>query len=350
MAHEVTDGVLRDVDDNDFEQFLEAMTGGQPDRPVLFEFCINGGIAERLVGREHERLSKLHWTLGQSWAMARLGYDYLITTPGDLAFAKPERAKGKSVSMSGGGVITDRASFDSYPWPDPEAVGFDRLDVAAEMLGGRMKLVIFGFGSVLETVVSLMGYESMCMATVDDPQLLEDMFERVGGIMARALARCIAHPAIGAYFPTDDWGFKTQPMLDPPSIRRLVFPQHKRLVEIAHGAGVPAFLHSCGNLESLMDGIIDDLGYDGKHSWEDAIVPVEEAWQRYGRRIAVVGGIDVDFLTRSSPQEVFRRSREMIETTGCRHYLLGSGNSVPDYVPLENYLAMVRAATRDRGR
>ena len=36
----------------------------------------------------------------------------------------------------------------------------------------------------------------------------------------------------------------------------------------------------------------------------------------------------------------------------ARGYALGSGNSIPDYVPVEGYLAMIRAAqairTRDR--
>lgn len=348
MGSETGKIVLRDVDENDFSRLERALSGQEPDRPVLFEFCINENIARQVLGDEWEKVSELHWTLRQSWAMARLGYDYLITTPTDMGFPKPEREKSRSVSMSGGGVITDRASFDAYPWPDPEQFDCPRLDQAARMLGRRMKLVIFGFGSVLETVVSLMGYEGMCMATVDDPQLLADMFEAVGSRMARGLERCIDHPAIGAFFPTDDWGFKTQPMLPPAMMEELVFPQHKRLVEIAHRAGVPAILHSCGNLESLMDGIVDELGYDGKHSWEDAILPVEEAWDRYGQRVCIVGGLDVDFLCRARPEEIRRRSREMLEKTKGRRYLLGSGNSVPDYVPTENYLAMVQAAVELR--
>jgi uroporphyrinogen decarboxylase len=34
----------------------------------------------------------------------------------------------------------------------------------------------------------------------------------------------------------------------------------------------------------------------------------------------------------------------MIERTAARGgYALGTGNSIPDYVPIENYLAMIRA-------
>ncbi len=48
-----------------------------------------------------------------------------------------------------------------------------------------------------------------------------------------------------------------------------------------------------------MEDIICDMKFDGKHSYEDNIIPVEEAYRRWGGRIAILGGIDVDFLIRS---------------------------------------------------
>ncbi|MEI8194724.1 MAG: uroporphyrinogen decarboxylase family protein, partial [Phycisphaerae bacterium] len=65
----------------------------------------------------------------------------------------------------------------------------------------------------------------------------------------------------------------------------------------------------------------------------------------YGRRIAIMGGIDLDFLVRRTPDEIYRRSKAMLERAQDRgSFALGSGNSIPEYVPQENYLAMIRAA------
>jgi uroporphyrinogen decarboxylase len=87
------------------------------------------------------------------------------------------------------------------------------------------------------------------------------------------------------------------------------------------------------------------MQYDGRHSYEDAILPVEEAYERYSGRIAILGGIDVDFVCRAAPDEVYRRSKAMLERSAMRGaYALGTGNSVPDYVPDEGYFAMTRAA------
>jgi uroporphyrinogen decarboxylase len=93
----------------------------------------------------------------------------------------------------------------------------------------------------------------------------------------------------------------------------------------------------------LMDNIINDLKFDGKHSFEDKIMPIEAAYKEYGGKIALLGGIDVDFVCRASKKEIYDRSKNML-TLGKIGYALGTGNSVPTYVPTENYIAMISAA------
>ena len=99
-------------------------------------------------------------------------------------------------------------------------------------------------------------------------------------------------------------------------------------------------------LEEIMDDLIDDVGIDGKHSYEDAILPVTEAKKRYGKRMAILGGIDVDFLCRADEKSIRRRVKETLKTCMAGGgYCLGTGNTVANYIPLENYLAML-----DEGR
>jgi len=141
----------------------------------------------------------------------------------------------------------------------------------------------------------------------------------------------------------DDWGYKTGTMLRPETLRQWVFPWHRQLVETVHAAGKVAILHACGNIAAVMEDVFA-LGYDAKHSYEDTILPVEQAYARYSGRIAVLGGMDVDFLARSTPQAIYTRCRDMLEMTGGRRYALGSGNSITPDIPVENRNAMLRAA------
>jgi uroporphyrinogen decarboxylase len=106
-------------------------------------------------------------------------------------------------------------------------------------------------------------------------------------------------------------------------------------------------LHSCGNLAEIMPDLIDDVGIDAKHSYENAILPVDEFQARYGAHIGVLGGVDVDILARRSPDEVRAEVRRIIEACHPRgRFGIGSGNSIPSYIPVANYLAMLDEALR----
>ena len=96
-----------------------------------------------------------------------------------------------------------------------------------------------------------------------------------------------------------------------------------------------------------MDEFVE-IGFDAKHSFEDKIMPVEEVYRRWGDRIAILGGVDMDLLGRGSEADVRRRTREILAACADRGtgYCLGTGNSVANYIPLENYLVMLDEARR----
>lgn len=93
-----------------------------------------------------------------------------------------------------------------------------------------------------------------------------------------------------------------------------------------------------------MDDLIDDVGIDARHSYEDKIMPVWQFKERYGKRVAVMGGFDIDRLCRLTPEEVYRETAELIRRCAPGGgWALGTGNSVASYVPVENFRAMMRA-------
>lgn len=333
-----------------FQNVLDVLARRPTAKPVLFEFIINNGHIERLAGEplnrdsgDFDRILRL-----QVKAFEAAGYDYAVMLTGlfrSLNFPAAKRERAKSVGMAHGGVIKDRASFEKYPWPDPEATDWDAFARLKPHIPAGMKLIIAGPGGLLENLVSLLGYEELCFMLNDDPELLREIADAIGSRLLRYYEMGLQQDGVGAAIVNDDWGFKTQPFLAPQDMREFITPWHRRMVQAIHAAGRPAILHSCGELKLLWDDIIDDLKFDGKHSYEDAILPVEEAYEKYGSRIAILGGLDIDFLCRATPEAIYRRSKAMIERTQLRGgYGLGSGNSIPDYIPAENFDAMRRAA------
>lgn len=326
----------------DFNNLLKVLNKKVPDRPTLFEFFLNDKLYRLLAGYVPEYEDKLKYNKFLVDAFKNAGYDYADVKGSDFSFPAGSIHHGKTISLNEGSVIHDRESFEKYKWQNPEDYDYTWLDKIKNDLPDGMKLIVWGPGGVLENVTSLVGYDNLCYMLFEDPELVRDIFDAVGSRLLRYYEICSTFDSVGALISNDDWGFNTSTLLNPRHLRKYVFPWHKKIVQTAHSAGKPAILHSCGNLKNVMEDMIEDMKYDAKHSYEDKIMPVEDFYEKYNPRIAVLGGIDVNFVCHSTPEEIKKRSRAMIERAQDRGgYALGTGNSVPEYVPIENYLAMI---------
>ena len=251
------------------------------------------------------------------------------------------------------GVIQGIADLDNPNfWPNGDAAfDYPMFDALAGLLPDGMKIIGGASGGPFEHASFLMGLEPLSLAMYDDPIFVERFFEKIGQTLVEIAARLVKMDAIGIYRFGDDLGYKTATMLSTAQLRRYVFPWSKKVVETVHQAGKPFLLHSCGQLEKVMDDLIDDVKIDAKHSFEDVILPVTEAKRRWGSRVALLGGIDVDFMCRSTADAVMERTKRVMED--CSRgggYAIGTGNTVTNYIPVENYLAMVRAAAQFNGK
>jgi uroporphyrinogen decarboxylase len=335
----------------EFGNLLSVLRREAPDRPTLFEFFLNEPFYRRLadpaVANQPYEWGEINQMVISAFVNA--GYDYVTCLGSKMKFETPEVEKKATISLNAGAVIRDRKGFESYNWPRPDAFDYSGLKKAGNLLPDGMKAIVYGPSGVLENVISLVGFETLCMLMADDPVLVKEIFDAVGTRLLRYYEICAPCDVVGVLISNDDWGFKTGTMLSPADLRRYVFPWHKRIVEVIHSAGKPAILHSCGRLDEVMDDIIDDMRYDAKHSFEDAILPVEQAYERWGGRIAILGGMDMDFICRSNAAQIRKRCKAMLARTKNKGgYALGTGNSVPEYVPYENYLAMIGCALEAR--
>jgi len=345
----------------DFNNLLAVLRREKPQRPTLFEFFLNERLYEKLApgskaklkensngtSDEVDGLAFSASVLAQTLRMEsyrRAGYDYATVRIPDFRFPSNRTYEARTVSLNEGAMIHDWASYEAYPWPRPDKAGYTVLDALEKELPDGMKMIIQGPGGVLENAIELVGYEALCYLLADDPKLVEAIFEQVGIRMVQFYKNVAPYCGVGACISNDDWGFKTQTMLSPRQLRQYVFPWHKQIAEVVHAAGKPLILHSCGHFERIISDL-QDIGIDARHSYEDTILPVEQAYERYHDKFAILGGIDVDFMCRATPEKIYARAKALLQQTETRGgYALGTGNSVPDYVPDENYFAMLRAA------
>lgn len=340
----------------DYRRFLSVLTGEtRPDRLPFIDLRVDDGVIERIVGEPFRRGE----TTAETEAIAAdLIVRCCLALDWDMAWARcsvpfPKRAH-TAPDTAGGGVrawqdshgegMTTRQAFESYPWPEPGAVQEAHLEALAARIPEGMGLFSTTSG-VYENATRLMGVEGFAFCLMDDPELVADVFHAVGERVVAHIDRLASHDAIRACWMGDDLGHKTGLQLSPELLRVYVFPWIAQCAEACHRYGKPFVLHSCGDIYGVLDEIID-LGIDGKHSFEDSILPIEEALARYHGRIALIGGVDVDLLARGDLDAIRRRTRQIIDVCApTGRWALGSGNSFANYIPVESYLAML-----DEGR
>lgn len=341
----------------DFSRLRQALLlQGEPDRVPFYELFADWEIMvkvfdnmefvepkyRRQVEAVKDRTTRFYYMLG---------YDYVpvstsINLPRGSVLSTHDTAelsRGQRMWLDElHGTIETMEDFEKYPWPSPSDIDYSCIEKVGERLPDGMMVIGLTSGGVLENVTWLMGYENLSFALYDVPQLAKDMFDKVGEIILSAHSTMAQMEWVGALALGDDMGFKTSTLISPEHLREYVFPWQKRIVEAAHAYDKPLILHSCGNLDKIMEDLIEYVGIDAKHSFEDSIMPVTEAKRRYGERISILGGIDVNFLCRASPEEVRGYVRHVLdECTPGGGYCLGTGNSVANYIKLDNYLTML---------
>ncbi len=364
----------------DIDRFLRAMSGAEaPDRPPMVEYLVDNAVMrpvlQDLLGRawvdtsdkteymggpmdfSKENLRRVDaWLDNQIAFWLRMGYDFIrceVSLPlPAVSLVTGDTAPGNESANRAWqglheGVIRTWEDFERYPWPTVSDANFYIHRYICDHLPDGFGFVTCHAGGVYEHASRLLGYEPLCYLLHDDPALVKAVADRLGELIFRYNERLLRLDGLSVIFQGEDLGFNTQTLIPPADIRRYFLPWHKKYAAQCHAAGRPYYLHSCGEVSAIMEDLISDVGIDGKHSFQDAVVPAWEAKARYGDRIAILGGVDVDKLTSYPPERLRAYVREVIDrcAPGGR-FAVGAGNSIPSYIPVENYLTMLDEALR----
>jgi uroporphyrinogen decarboxylase len=127
-------------------------------------------------------------------------------------------------------------------------------------------------------------------------------------------------------------------------LRELFFPWLVDLSGLSHAHGRPLIYHTDGDATLLLPDMVA-AGIDCFQAIEPKCMDIVAVKREYGRRLALMGNLDLGYtLTRGTPQEVEDNVKFLIKHIAPGGgLLLGSCNSITNYVPMENFKTMMRA-------
>jgi len=342
----------------DYNNLLSVLLNQRPARLPLYEHHIDAPFISKVLGEKLDSENIKSDELVHYYKKI-IGFWENMTYDGfDFEAAICDILPGHGAIMGGkAGPIQTREDFEKYPWKDIPEIFRDKYTPHFEAIRKTLPAGMKAYGGcgygIFEASQDLVGFENLCVMQCLDPDLFRDLFIRIGDMWVELWSWVIGnyHDIFVFYRMGDDLGHKTSTMLDPEVIREHILPQYKRVIDLVHNSGKKFLLHSCGKIFPLMDDIIA-LGIDAKHSNEDQIAPFGEWIEKYSGKIGLFGGFDLNLLVLNTPEEVYQTvvKQGTVYRSLAKGYGLGSGNSIPGYIPVDGFMAMIEGVKEIRRR
>lgn len=184
----------------------------------------------------------------------------------------------------------------------------------------------------------LMGDEAACLCYYDQPELMHDILETVGDMAFKVLERINEKVVIDSLDVGEDLAGKSGPLIGPGIIQNFIKPYYRKIWDMLACNGAKIFdVDSDGNLNPIIDDLLD-CGVTLLHPMEPAAgMDIVELRKKYGKRLALTGGIDKHILRSSKDairNELEYKMQPLMQEGGT---VFGLDHRITNGTPVENY-------------
>jgi hypothetical protein len=272
------------------------------------------GIVMREFKRHHDRSMPqfVKFPVETEAEFERFAAERLALNAGQRLSAEWKRtvASGRVQAMVGRGELRDEEVVAAQQKP------------AAEEEWPR-KCWADRWGGFFGSLRNMMGVENLCLAFYDQPRLIERMMEERADAIIAITGEVLKHTRFDVFWFWEDMAYKNGPLVGPQLFRKFALRHYRRVCDWLRRQGIEHIgLDSDGNITSLIPLWLE-AGID--HLWPFEVqsgMDVVQVRKQYGRRLAMIGGLDKRVLGVGG--EVMRREVDRVMP------LIEQGGFVPE--------------------
>lgn len=228
-----------------------------------------------------------------------------------------------------------------------------QVDVAAAVrqnAAGREKglwTCLVGVES-FEATRKLLGDEISLIAMAADPEWIADVSRTHTDLVIRdfeaIMATGIQPDGVWIY---GDMAYNHATMCSPRTYRRLIWPDHKRLVDWTHSHGMKFIYHTDGDINGVLDLYVE-AGFDAVQPLESkAHMDIRKIGPTHGDKLSLFGNIDVMVMGTNDPERIEAEiSSKFKAGMATRGYIYHSDHSVPPTVSWDTYQRIMEMVKR----
>jgi uroporphyrinogen decarboxylase len=203
---------------------------------------------------------------------------------------------------------------------NPRRVDLLEMQRNRKSVDGHERWVHYGHLFIWELARKSMGDITLYESLLLDPDWLHD-YNRVYTDLYKC-AFALIFESVGlpdGIWLYEDMGYKNGLFASPKVLQALVFPYYAEMVDFFHSYDLPVVLHTCGSTVDALPLIVD-AGFDALNPMERKARgndPFAFA-ERYGDRLAFVGGLDARVLETNDRQIISREVATYIDGMKAR--------------------------------
>ncbi len=238
-------------------------------------------------------------------------------------------------------TIKEKADLDRHPFESP-AVDSRYEEAEASLQRKRPESACFvKTGGPFLRSCFMRGEEKFLMDMASDQSFATELVSRIAehqiAVGLEGMKRFdLYHTGVFIY---DDMASNDRPMFSPAAFNRILAPAYARMISTWKNAGARfVLLHCDGNLLPILDRLVE-LGIDGLNPIEPkAGMSLPDLRRKYGRRLALIGGVCNARILPSGDKEAIRHHVEELVEAGRDGGVIVGGHSIgPDISP-ETYV------------
>jgi|GEM_PF-202993 len=334
---------------NSRDRLLAVLEGRRPDRVPIAEMWIDPGVAEALLPGADAN------TLVEHLGLDMVTVPTMIYEPDEVEWTDPDRGmfrdKWGALQICpetgvpvpwGEPLIETAADLAAYRSPDPaQSPVLDRIRrLKARYPNGAKAIGIVGESGWAPAVYLRAGLENLFLDFALRPEFVKDLM-RIGTEYYAELYPLAVAAGADIVLLGDDYADKNGPMMSPAQFEDIILPCDTAVVAAAKAAGGHVIKHCDGNLRKILDMLVG-TGLDGLGPLEPVPgMELDRIFADTGGRVALMGNVSVDLLSRGSVDDVVRATKRTLATAAAGPHILSSANTISSSVKPENFAAMV---------
>jgi uroporphyrinogen decarboxylase len=231
----------------------------------------------------------------------------------------------------------------NYQWPSPD--WWDYSGIAAQLRGWDEYPIQGGGSEPFLIYKNLRGQEQAMMDLILNPDMVHYCLDKLFGLAYENTTRIYEQipGRVMLSYVAEDLGAQTGLLFSPPQIRQFLLPRMKRMIDLAHQAGVYVFHHTDGAARDILPDLLA-IGIDVLNpiQWRCPGMEREGLKRDFGDRVIFHGGVDNQYtLPFGTVEEVRQEVRDNLRILGADGgYVLAPCHNIQPVSPPENVVAL----------